>query len=254
VNTQSSSSCLQSDHQLDEESTTKSLQDAEELKEEGNEYFRVGDWNAALNAYTTALHRLPKKKPQNSSREATTDQTDNSETDEEDGDEAPVQPGGEGGERTVDDNETTSIDKCSQARAVLNANAGACYAKLGEHANVVKACTAALTDDPHYIKALYRRVTANELLDTWSSLTSAQEDYAQLLTLVTPGAPQARKYNDALRELKPRVEAAQKRETGEMMDKLKGLGNTILGNFGLSTDNFKFVPNGEGGYSMNFVR
>ena len=58
------------------------------------------------------------------------------------------------------------------------------------------------------------------------------------------------------------------------MEKLKGLGNSILGNsilnlrtlsstyptstspgnFGLSTDNFKFVPNGEGGYSMNFVR
>lgn len=26
------------------------------------------------------------------------------------------------------------------------------------------------------------------------------------------------------------------------------------GNFGLSTDNFKFEPNGQGGYSMNFVR
>ena len=26
------------------------------------------------------------------------------------------------------------------------------------------------------------------------------------------------------------------------------------GNFGLSTDNFQFVPNGQGGYSMNFVQ
>lgn len=71
-----------------------------------------------------------------------------------------------------------------------------------------------------------------------------------------------------LRFLKPRVEAAQKQETTEMLDKLKGLGNSLLGmqpflklnhcsptcsgNFGLSTDNFKFEPNGQGGYSVNF--
>ena len=28
----------------------------------------------------------------------------------------------------------------------------------------------------------------------------------------------------------------------------------FLGNFGLSTDNFKFEPNGQGGYSMNFAQ
>lgn len=57
-----------------------------------------------------------------------------------------------------------------------------------------------------------------------------------------------------------------------MIDKMKGLGNSILGeqlfflkrkpeftdtfsgNFGLSTDNFKFEPNGQGGYSLNFLR
>ena len=54
-----------------------------------------------------------------------------------------------------------------------------------------------------------------------------------------------------------------------MVDKMKGLGNSILGErnakklevtlrrpntgrFGLSTDNFKFEPNGQGGYSLNF--
>ena len=75
-----------------------------------------------------------------------------------------------------------------------------------------------------------------------------------------------------LRLLEPRIEEAQKRETGEMVDKLKGIGNSILGErntpklegsdteeantgrFGLSTDNFKFEPNGQGGYSLNFSR
>ena len=78
----------------------------------------------------------------------------------------------------------------------------------------------------------------------------------------------------SLRNIHPRVEAAQKKETDEMMGKLKDLGNTVLGKpqnryplyidcwliilragkFGMSTDNFQFTPNGAGGYSMNFVR
>jgi hypothetical protein len=32
-----------------------------------------------------------------------------------------------------------------------------------------------------------------------------------------------------LQQLKPRLEIAQKKETDEMMDKLKGLGNSLLG-------------------------
>jgi len=36
-----------------------------------------------------------------------------------------------------------------------------------------------------------------------------------------------------------------------MLAKLKDLGNTVLGKFGLSTDMFKMAPDGKGGYSMN---
>jgi hypothetical protein len=94
-----------------------------------------------------------------------------------------------------------------------------------------------------------------------------------LLEIVPPSSPQLDEVKRSLRLIKPRVEQAQKQETGEMLDKLKGLGNSLLGrrncffghelaliimvfpgNFGLSTDNFKFEPNGQGGYSMNFVR
>jgi len=144
--------------------------------------------------------------------------------------------------------------QCSKARAVLNANIGACLVKLGEHKDAVRACTEALYDDPQYVKALQRRAASNEKIDTWSSLSSAQEDYTALLELLPPSSPQIADVRRSLQLLKPRVEAAQKKETAEMMDKLKGLGNSILGNFGLSTDNFKFEPNGQGGYSMNFVR
>ena len=40
----------------------------------------------------------------------------------------------------------------------------------------------------------------------------------------------------------------------EMMGTLKNFGNKILGNFGLSTDNFQMTPQDGGGYSVNFVQ
>jgi hypothetical protein len=59
----------------------------------------------------------------------------------------------------------------------------------------------------------------------------------------------------ALHSIPPRLEEAKQNEMAEMMGKLKGLGNTILKPFGLSTDNFQFVKDeNTGGYSMNFNR
>ena len=54
-------------------------------------------------------------------------------------------------------------------------------------------------------------------------------DYNILLALLPPSSPQTFDIQKKLRILKPRLEAAQKRETAEMMDKLKGLGNSFLG-------------------------
>ena len=38
----------------------------------------------------------------------------------------------------------------------------------------------------------------------------------------------------------------------EMLGKLKGFGNTILGKFGMSLDNFKLTPQEGGGYSVAY--
>lgn len=150
------------------------------------------------------------------------------------------------------------------------------------------------------MKARERRAACNEVIGSWTSLTSVQEgasllpppstpttklmndfrtaDYTALLALHPAPAAQA-DLRRKLAALAPRLAASQKRETDEMLGKLKGLGNSILGahclyppsllppstpspatnaacthtgNFGLSTDNFKFEPNGAGGYSLNF--
>ena len=49
------------------------------------------------------------------------------------------------------------------------------------------------------------------------------------------------------------VDANLEKLKTETMDKLKGLGNSILGNFGLSMDNFAAVQDpATGGYSVSF--
>ena len=115
-------------------------------------------------------------------------------------------------------------------------------------------CTQALTLDPHYIKALLRRAQANEKMDTSTSLTESLEDYKKLKK-EAKDAYTLRECQRAERELPNRIKEKTEKEKEEMIGKLKDLGNSILGKFGLSTDNFQMQPDpsGSGGYSMNFV-
>lgn len=96
------------------------------------------------------------------------------------------------------------------------------------------------------MKALQRRAASNERINTWTSLASAQQgshcgfqlkftasqgitDYTSILDLLPPSSPQLVEVRQSLQAIKPRVEHAQKQETGEMVEKLKGLGNSVLG-------------------------
>lgn len=56
-------------------------------------------------------------------------------------------------------------------------------------------------------------------------------DYTKLLSLLPSGSTQYIEVRRKLAAVKPRAEAAQKKETSEMLDKLKGIGNSILGAF-----------------------
>ena len=108
------------------------------------------------------------------------------------------------------------------------------------------------------IKLLLRRARARSSLDppSWSHLAGAIEDYKLLASPeYMPQLPAAdqKTVRRALVELPPKVEEAKQKEVGEMMGKLKDLGNGILKPFGLSTDMFKMTqdPN-TGGWSMAF--
>ncbi|KAJ8100754.1 hypothetical protein POJ06DRAFT_253608 [Lipomyces tetrasporus] len=154
----------------------------------------------------------------------------------------------------------TAIDKYTEAlsicpkyldhpRSVLWSNISACNAKLEKWTDTVETSTKSLKLQPKYMKPLLRRAQANERIGTWSSLQAAAEDY-KLAHEISP----TKETSLAMIRIQPKIEEAQKKETAEMLGKLKELGNGILRPFGLSTDMFKMQPDGKGGYSMNFSK
>ncbi|WVQ93679.1 hypothetical protein IAU59_000755 [Kwoniella sp. CBS 9459] len=133
-------------------------------------------------------------------------------------------------------------------------NLAACHIALKEDTKAVEACTEALKIDPKYVKGLHRRATANERIGSLTALSSAKDDYTTLQTLLPASSPLHPTIRRSLSTLPERIKVAEKESMDEMMGKLKDLGNMFLGNFGLSTNNFKFEKGDGGGYNMQFQR
>lgn len=130
--------------------------------------------------------------------------------------------------------------------AVYYANRAATSLHLGNHEEAIEDCDISLLYNPTYIKALLRRCTAKERIeDTEGALRDAKRAYE-----LEPSNSVARKNVARLQKMEEERLEKLKEET---MGKLKDLGNSILGNFGLSLDNFAAVqdPN-TGGYSISF--
>jgi len=106
------------------------------------------------------------------------------------------------------------------------------------------------------IKLLLRRAKARTSLAGWANLQAADEDYRILLSPAMQPSLSSMDHRQVVenaRKLAPRLNEAKDREMAEMMGKLKGLGNSLLKPFGLSTENFQFQKDEKtGGYSMNF--
>ncbi|KAL8037272.1 hypothetical protein ABFX02_11G029700 [Erythranthe guttata] len=136
----------------------------------------------------------------------------------------------------------------SELQSICHANRAACFSKLGKYEETVKECTKALELNPTYLKALLRRAEAREKLEQYD------ESIADLTKIVEldPLNDQARR---SVIRLKPLADEKREKMKEEMMGKLKEMGNSILGRFGMSVDNFKAVkdPN-TGSYSVQFQR
>ncbi|KAK8597981.1 hypothetical protein V6N13_095373 [Hibiscus sabdariffa] len=143
---------------------------------------------------------------------------------------------------------TAEMPSASEIRSICHSNRAVCFMKLGKYEETIKECSKALELNPSYMKALVRRGEAHEKLEHFEE---AIADMKKILEL-DPANDQARR---TIRRLEPL--AAEKREKmkEEMIGKLKELGNSVLGRFGMSVDNFKAVkdPN-TGSYSISFQR
>lgn len=128
--------------------------------------------------------------------------------------------------------------QAEKARAVFFANRAACHLADNRFAEAESDCDAALKLDAAYQKCYLRRAKAREGLD---NLAGALADYK------SAGA------DHEVRRLEPIVKEQQERQQKEMLDQLKGLGNSILGKFGLSLDNFNLQKDeSSGSYSVQF--
>lgn len=178
-----------------------------------------------------------------------------------------------------EEDEEGYLEKIRLLRSVIFANLAACHLKKKDFKEAVMACNESLLDDSLYLKALNRRAQANEEIGTWSSLTSSLEgkrhccnscrqqhhhshflslslsltDYKTMNAMPHPDSLQS-SITSALQRIPPKITITSEREKEEMMGKLKGLGDSVLGYFGLSTNNFQFQKGDGGGYNLNFVR
>jgi hypothetical protein len=129
---------------------------------------------------------------------------------------------------------------------ILNCNKGICFNKLYEYDKALDCFKEALKYNKDYSKALCNKML---ILHKKEEYLEAYEDFKRLKTL---DYNLWENYRNMENELAYKAEIQKKKMTDEMLGKLKDVGNTILGKFGLSLNNFKMTPNGQGGYSIQY--
>lgn len=161
----------------------KSLEAANVSKEEGNNYFRMKDYDGAISSYSSAITLCP----------------------------------------TDDENK--------ESMSVFYGNRAAAYFSVEEYECVVDDCSSSLEINGDYIKVLMRRSQAYEKL---TKPEDALVDAKKVLEL-DPSFP---KISATVKRLEVECDDRMTKMKDEALGKLKSLGNSILGNFGMSLDNF----------------
>ncbi|KAI4103357.1 MAG: hypothetical protein LQ339_004279 [Xanthoria mediterranea] len=213
-------------------------------------HLKLSDWNAAVEEATKSLEALDRLETPPASK---------SDDDDDDG----VGVGGsDGAPFRTPGNNGNGLDKhLHHAAAAPNTDHddGGVVELADDEENEAEALQKIEKDDRRKddikrirTKALMRRARAKSEQGGWGNLQGALEDYQTLSPLSSSLAPSdAKIVNTALQSLPARVAAAKEKEMGEMMGKLKNLGNGFLKPFGLSTDSFKFEKDEKtGGYSI----
>jgi len=248
------------------------ISNAEELKGKGNEQFKAGNHLDAYDYYTDAIEACPgmkgsemldmrekhedeeREKAYRMNRREVHSRTrmppldSNNASSESPKTESPKIDAGEeeNNEKFVPCKFEIPHHEYGQYLAVYYSNRAACLLHLGRYAEAVNDCDVALLVNPRYAKALIRRMNAYEKTERTEE---ALKD-AKMAQEIDPKNKDIRNHVQRLQKIEDaRIEKLKE----ETMGKLKDLGNSILGNFGMSLDNFKTNkdPN-TGSYNISF--
>lgn len=136
--------------------------------------------------------------------------------------------------------------KLNDQLVILYCNQGICFNKLNDKEKALESFSSALKLNDKYSKALANRML---LYNAKGDYIEAYDDFKRLKEI---DQTLFSNYSHMEGELCAKAEVKKKEMTDEMLGKLKEMGNSILGNFGISLDNFKMIPNGQGGYSIQY--
>ena len=249
---------------------TSVLAAAEDYKQQGNEQFRQHHFLEAYDYYTMAMEATPgmqgdeilkleaawmeerrkearKQLDEDDRRRRTSSKTQSG--DESNEGDATTKPNNEQQQQSKQPPPEFQLDPPhphGPALAVYYANRAACLLALDRLDEAQSDCTVAIHLHPTYTKAWMRRSKAHEKL---THTDRALEDAQKALQLQPHDAALAAN----VRRLQKLEDARLEQLKAETMDKLKELGNSLLGNFGLSLDNFQAVQDPQtGSYSISF--
>ena len=136
--------------------------------------------------------------------------------------------------------------KLNEQLVILYCNQGICFNKLNDKDKALESFSSALKLNDKYAKALANRML---LYNAKGDYIEAYDDFKRLKEI---DQKLFSNYAHMDGDLCAKAEVKKKEMTDEMLGKLKEMGNSILGNFGISLDNFKMIPNGQGGYSIQY--
>ena len=255
------------------------LAEAQEFKAQGNAAFQQQNWMEAIDMYTAAMDATPgmkgsellqlrqewrdqerlraraalqkqeeerRQKKKNASNEEQTEEdntNDNSTTTTT---------------TTSDDAPSTSFQppphEHGETVAIFYCNRAAAYIQLERYQDAVQDCDVAILWHPTYTKAYVRRSKAYEHLEQYEmALTDIEQALALEKNSPSSSSKARAQYLATKRRLEKLEAERMEKLKEETMGKLKDLGNSILGNFGLSLDNFKAVQDPQtGSYSISF--
>ena len=199
---------------LSDEEIEKIGVEADEIKAKGNAHFQKKEYLEALSVYLYAIKSILK------------DYTDD------------VPP--------YTYNNAEIPERLKKTLSVVFMNRGLTFKNLKEVDKAIDMFSKSLVFNSNNGKSLYQRL---ELLYAKEEYMEAQEDYTKLKT-VNPSLLYEFKVSEYT--LNYKAEQKKKEMTQQMMGQLKDVGNSFLGLFGLSTDNFQVNQQAGGGYNIQF--